>query len=147
MIEDSNMQELILFKVGALYCGINVLDVQEIKKVTSISRVYGAADFIRGVINLRGQIVTIFDVRSRFGDEELPLGGQQRGMIVPWRGEQIGLLVDQVDDIISIDATRITAVPSNMDKRYEAYFRNVYRMDEKIIAILDIDTLLDTSKE
>lgn len=147
MSESDAMRELILFKIGSLYCGIDVLDVQEIKKITSISRVYGSAECIRGVINLRGQIVTIFDVRSRFGLEEIALGGEQRGMIVPWRGEQIGLLVDRVEDIITINPDRITSVPSNMDKKYEAYFKNVYRMDEMIISILDIDTLLDTSKE
>lgn len=141
------MKELILFRIGSLYCGIDVLDVQEIKKVKSISRVYGAASYIRGVINLRGQIVTIMDVRTRFGIEELALGGEQRGMIVPWKNEQIGLLVDQVDDIISITPERLTAVPSNMDKRYAAYFNAVYRLDDKIISILDVETLLDNSKE
>lgn len=147
MNDTDTMGELILFKIGALYCGVDILHVQEIKKIASISRVYGAAPYIRGVINLRGQIVTIFDVRSRFGVDELPLGGEQRGMIVPWRGEQVGLLVDQVEDIITIDPDKLTAVPSNMDKRYAAYFSNVYRTEEMIISILDVETLLDTSKE
>lgn len=147
MRDIDTMRELILFKIGALYCGVDVLEVQEIKKISSISRVYGAAPYIRGVINLRGQIVTIFDVRSRFGVDEIPLGGEQRGMIVPWRGEQVGLLVDQVEDIITIDPDRLTLVPSNMDKRYAGFFTQVYRTDEMIISILNVETLLDTSKE
>lgn len=147
MSQDTSFSELILFNIGSLYCGINVLEVQEIKKITSISRVYGAAPFIRGVINLRGQIVTIFDVRSRFHLPEIPLGGEQRGMIIPWRGEQIGILVDQVEDIISIEPARITTVPPNMDEQYASFFKNVYRLEDKVIAILDVDTLLETSKE
>lgn len=135
-------EEIILFSVGTTICGIPLKEVQEIKKVSLITHVYGAPELIRGVINLRGQIVSVLDMRIRFGVDASPITGSEHIMILPWNGEIVGVLVDAVDDVISVEDSQLMAVPPNMNKEKRDLFEAVYQLDDKIISIVRKNEIL-----
>lgn len=137
--------EIVIFQVGETYCGITIDNVQEINKNMEITTVYSAPDYVRGVINLRGQIVTIIDMRKKFHMEPTVISKLMNNVVVNSKGEQIGLLVDNVEDIIPANPEEILPSPPHMNDAMGKYFTGVYKLEEDLVAILDMEKLL--SKE
>jgi purine-binding chemotaxis protein CheW len=141
----SSINELFLFRIHDDCFAVDIACTKEIKKVTDITPVYDALWYIRGIINLRGKIVTIFDIPALFsGSVERNHKGSQKILIVVWQGEDIGLMVDEVDDIIECRTEQIHPAPPNMDASFKSYAKTVYKTGDKIIPILDLDALLPT---
>lgn len=138
-------KEIVIFQVGDTYCGITIDNVQEINKNMEITTVYSAPDYVRGVINLRGQIVTIIDMRKKFHLEPSEISKGMNNVVVNSKGEQIGLLVDNVEDIIPANPDEILPSPPHMNDAMGKYFTGVYKLAEELVAILDMNKLL--SKE
>ncbi len=141
-ITQSSVQELTIFQVADVSCGLDTTDVQEINKHFEITKAYGAPDYLRGIINLRGEIVTVIDLRKKFGIETEELHANMRIVIVEDRGENIGLLVDRIDDIITAKPDMIEPPPSNVSGVTGEYFTGVLKTDESLIAVLDVENLL-----
>jgi purine-binding chemotaxis protein CheW len=139
------IEEIVIFQVGETYCGITIDNVQEINKNMEITTVYSAPDYVRGVINLRGQIVTIIDMRKKFNMEPTEISKRMNNVVVNSKGEQIGLLVDNVEDIIPASPDEILPSPPHMNDAMGKFFTGVYKMEENLVAILDMNKLL--SKE
>ncbi len=138
-------EEIILFSVGDTICGIPLKEVQEIKKVSVITHVYGAPKLVLGVINLRGQIVSVLDMRIRFGLEKQPISGSENIMILPWNGEIVGVLVDAVDDVVLVDKSQLMAVPSNIDSDKRTLFEAVYQLGDIIVSIVRKKEILNSN--
>ncbi len=136
-------QELTIFQVADISCGLNTSDVQEINKHLDITNAYGAPDYVRGIINLRGEIVTVIDLRKKFGIEVEKINENMRIVIVENQGENIGLLVDRIDDIITAKPTMVEPPPSNVSGVTGEYFTGILKTEDSLIAILDIQNLLD----
>ncbi|MBN2528690.1 MAG: chemotaxis protein CheW [Deltaproteobacteria bacterium] len=134
--------EIVIFQVGETYCGITIDNVQEINKNMEITTVYSAPEYVRGVINLRGQIVTIVDMRKKFHMEPSEISKRMNNVVVNSKGEQIGLLVDNVEDIIPANQDEILPSPPHMNDAMGKYFTGVYKLEEDLVAILDMDKLL-----
>lgn len=139
-------QELTIFQVADIACGLDTADVQEINKHIQITKAYGAPDYVRGIINLRGEIVTVIDLRQIFGIEIEEINENMRIVIVENQGENIGLLVDSIDDIITADPSMIEPPPSNISGVTGEYFTGILKTENALISILDIHNLLKTSK-
>lgn len=146
-IVTTTLKEVILFNISDILCGLNIHDVLEIKKVVDITTVYGAPDVVRGVINLRGQIVTVLDVRKRFNLQSLESSSDERVIIVPVGGEQVGLLVDSVDDVIQINDDDELPVPPNMNPEIARYFATVFQWGDRIVSLVALDELVHAKEE
>jgi len=104
-------REFLSFKLGAEEYGIDILRVQEIRGYEAPTRIANAADFIKGVINLRGVIVPIVDMRIRFGLDEVVYGPTTVTIVLNIGGRTVGMVVDSVSDVIELDDSQIKAAP------------------------------------
>jgi purine-binding chemotaxis protein CheW len=128
--------DIVTFRVRDMLCGLNIVDVQEIKRIHQITAVHRAPPEVRGVVNMRGRIVTIIDVRQKLGFEPAA-SGPALVIIVPHREELLGLLVDDVDDIVRAEPGAIAPAPDNLVGVERELFCGVLKLDQTLVAILD----------
>lgn len=140
--ETGTAVELAIFSVGDLVCGLRSIEVQEIIKFQEITVVHHAPDYVKGVINLRGQIVTIIDMRSKFNMDLIDAASSMRIVIVKYGEESMGLLVDAVSDIINAPVEEIDPPPSNLSGLTGAYFLGIFKKEDSLVAILNIGEIL-----
>ncbi|MCP3900505.1 MAG: chemotaxis protein CheW, partial [Desulfobacteraceae bacterium] len=135
--------ELATFFVGGALCGINILNIQEINKHFEITKVPQSSDYVIGILNLRGKIVTIIDLGKKLELSEIKPDKDSRNIIVNSNDEHIGLLVDAISDVVSSDETQIESPPSNLNGIKGKFFSGVLKTEDKLIGILDIDEVLN----
>jgi len=138
----SKYLELIAFRVGNLSCALPISEIQEIIDLPSITRVPMPQPEIEGLVNLRGSIVTIIDMRVRCGFEPLPRDRHSRIIATELQGELMGLMVEEVEDSISAPLSEIIATPGNIKGIEAEIFRAVYKKDDKLIGILGLESTL-----
>ena len=134
--------EWIVVDVGNIRCGIPITQIQEINKHIDMTPVHHAPAYVRGVINLRGQIVTVVDLRVKFGLPPLELDEDRCIVVVRWSEESIGLLADRIHDIVVAEATDILDPPANIRGVTGAFFSGIYPMAQGLVAFLRLPELL-----
>jgi purine-binding chemotaxis protein CheW len=139
----SRTGEYVVFRVADVVCGLEIDVVQEINRNLDITRVYSAPSYVLGIINLRGQIVTVISLRRKLGLPMAQMDGQTRNVVVKTAGEHIGLVVDVVEDIVNIERSEIVEPPPHMSGGMGDYFAGVYQSRQELVALLDVDALLD----
>jgi purine-binding chemotaxis protein CheW len=137
----NKVQEVVVFAVEELICAIPVLQIQEIIKSRPPTKVHNAPAFVAGVINLRGQIVTVVNLRKIFGNADYD-SVTNRIIIVPFKQELIGLLVDEVDDSITVETQNIMPPPGNIKGVQGALFESVIHTENGLIAILSVQKVV-----
>lgn len=135
--------ELTVFAIGDLLCALENLRVHEISGMRPVTPVHHAPAHVRGVVNLRGQIMTVVDLGVRFGIGPVPEDRKSRILVVPSGGEDVGLIVDGVEDVLTADARDLEATPSNIGGVSGHFFRNILKSKDDLIAIVDLDRILD----
>jgi len=138
----SSELEFATFFVGGALCGINILNIQEINKHIDITLVPQSSDYIKGILNLRGRIVTIIDLGEKLGLEPVNQTIDNRNIIVNSEDEHIGLLVDSISDVAIANQEDIEPAPSNIGGVKGKYFQGVLKTEKQLIGILDIDEVL-----
>lgn len=134
--------EFSTFYVGGALCGINILSIQEINKHFEITKVPQSADYIKGILNLRGRIVTIIDLGKKLGLDPVTEDKDNRNIIVNSEDEHIGLLVDSISDVVLAQSEAIEPAPSNIGGVKGKFFQGVLKTESQLIGILDIDEVL-----
>ena len=142
-IQHNEIIEYAVSCVGDIICGFNIANVNEINKYIKITKVHGAPECVRGVINLRGKIVTVIDLRIKLGMEPLEIDEDMRIVVVRSKGEDIGLLVDNVDDILPAKASEIESTPYHMHQMKGRFFSSVFKLENDLVAIVDIEKVLE----
>ena len=107
-----------------------------------MTKVPQAPDYMVGILNLRGQIVTIIDLGQKLGLGSNELTNESRNIIVNAPGEYIGLLVSRISDVIMADPDKIEPAPANMNGVQGSFFTGVYKTESKLIGILDVKEVL-----
>ena len=138
------LEDFVTFVVKDQLFGIPVLKVQDILTPDSIASIPLAPAEVRGSINLRGRIVTVIEVRARLGLERLVTKkGMGMGVTVEHHNELYTLLVDNVGDVISLSRELYESNPSTLDPIWREFALGVYRLDERLLVVLDVERLLD----
>lgn len=134
------------FKVAGEHFAINVMDVQEVIKPQQVTPIPLANKVIRGLINLRGQIVTCLSLRSIFEFED-DLDRDHMNIIV--RGEEghFSLVVDEVTDIIEVQENQLENPPDTLNNNLKKYINSIYKTQEGLVILLDVKKLLLKNKE
>ena len=137
--------DFVTFEIGGQLFGVPIDEVQDVFKPQKITPVPLAHPDIAGVLNLRGRIVTMIDCRQHLGmgrnaSTELMAVGVERA------GESYGLLIDRIGDVLSLEPATFEANPVNLDPRWRAVSKGVYRLDRKLLIVLNISTILDFGK-
>lgn len=141
-ITNKTLVELATFFVGDALCGMDILKIQEINKLMDMTKVPQAPSYVTGILNLRGQIVTIIDLGKKLGLGSTEATLNSRNIIVSSPGEHVGLLVTRLSDVISADTDKIERAPANMGGIQGEFFSGVYKTDDKLIGILDVNKVL-----
>jgi purine-binding chemotaxis protein CheW len=138
----SNDLEFSTFYVGGALCGINILNIQEINKHTDITKVPQSSNYIEGILNLRGRIVTIINLGKKLGLDLVSKHKDNRNIIVNSDDEHIGLLIDSISDVVLAQKDDIEPAPSNIGGVKGKFFQGVLKTEKNLIGILDIDEVL-----
>jgi len=138
--------ELSIFEVGSLTCALNIADIQEINKHLEITRVPNACRSIRGILNMRGTIITVVDMREMLGFEYSENAEDMRLIVVKFQHESIGLLVDRIVDVVQVKPEELEPPPSNLEGIAGSYFTSIYKMDNRLAALLNIKELLEVDR-
>ncbi len=141
-VETKNV-DLATFYLGRAAYGIDILKIQEINKLLDLTPVPGSAPHIRGILNLRGQIVTVIDLSLKLGLRDSHADARGRNIIVRSRGEHIGLLVERIGEVVSIHGEEIEPPPANLNGLQGELFQGVVKTKDLLIGILDMEKALD----
>lgn len=140
--EDDTMQ-ISTFYLDDTLCGIDIDLVQEINGDLSFTPVPLAEEYVLGVMNLRGQIVTVIDQSRKIGFAPVVITADSRVVIVRSQGESIGVVVDKVKEVVTIDRKVIGKPPSNIKGSQGKFFSGVVQTERhELLALLDIDEIL-----
>lgn len=137
--------QFISFAIGDDQYGVDIMAVREIKGWTQIKQIPGQPDYVRGVIDLRGAIVPIIDLRCRFGGgltETTPL---HIVIIVQIESRLIGLLADRVLDIVSLDPSQLQRVPRVAEDARSDFLSGLTNVDGALIALIDLPNLVPSN--
>lgn len=137
-------RQLCTFFLGGICFGVDVVRVQEVIRLQQMTRVPLANEAVRGLINLRGQIVTAIDMRLRL---QLPVG-EHDPMNVVIRADDgaVSLLVDDIGDVVEVDESSFELPPNTMPARARELVRGVYKLEGRLLLLLDTERALVTSK-
>jgi purine-binding chemotaxis protein CheW len=122
--------------------GVDVRQVQEIRRMTEITGVPRAPEFIRGVINLRGRILPVLDLKRKLGLGEVEPGRATRIVVVRVKERLLGLLVDGASQVLKVAVSRIEPPPEEVVERGGDYIRGVAKLDDRLIILVDLERLL-----
>jgi purine-binding chemotaxis protein CheW len=137
--------QLATFYLGELCLAVEIAQIQEIMRDVRVTRVPYAPPQVSGVINLRGEVSTIIDLRLVLSLPPAPAGASRRTLIVRSQGESIGLIVERVADIMTVDAHAIVPAPPNVGAVDGRFIRGVCPRDSEIIVVLDLEQTLQTT--
>ena len=130
------------FRLDQETYGLNVMHVQEVLRYTDIAPVPGAPSYVLGIINLRGNVVTVVSARKRFGLPEAEVTGQTKIIVIEVVGQIYGMLVDSVGEVMYFKSSDTEAAPSVGKEEVAELFMGVYNKNEKIIILLNAEKIL-----
>ncbi|MCE7630430.1 chemotaxis protein CheW, partial [Vibrio fluvialis] len=122
--------------------GINVMQVREVLRYTEIAPVPGAPDYVLGIINLRGNVVTVIDTRSRFGLMQGEITDNTRIIVIESERQVIGILVDSVAEVVYLRSSEIDTTPSVGTDESSKFIQGVSNRDGKLLILVDLNKLL-----
>lgn len=131
---------------GQLF-GIPIKRVHDVFEAERITRVPLAPAEISGVLNLRGRVVTALDMRKRLGLPPRTDAKKQMAVGIDHEGEAYGLLVDAMGEVLKLSAAAIDRVPINMQQDWAAISSGIYRLEDRLMIVLDIDRILNFGKD
>ncbi|HDP79503.1 MAG TPA: purine-binding chemotaxis protein CheW [Spirochaetes bacterium] len=132
----------VTFMIGSETYGVEVLQVQEIIGMTGITHVPNTRDFMKGVINLRGMVVPVIDMRIKFTMPEKEYDSFTVIIIVEVSGRMVGMIVDSVSDVISIPVKGIQDTPHFSSRIETDFIKGIGQVEENLVIILDINKIL-----
>ncbi|MCF2950194.1 chemotaxis protein CheW [Paraglaciecola aquimarina] len=132
----------VTYKLGEETYGINVMQVQEVLRYSEIAPVPGAPDYVLGIINLRGNVVTVIDTRSRFGLPSSDISDSTRVVIIESDDQVVGILVDSVAEVVYLRSSEIDSAPNVGTEESAKFIQGVSNRDGQLLILVDLNKLL-----
>jgi len=139
----STEQQFCTFFLDGFFFGVEVHKVQEVIRYQGMTSVPLSPSVIRGLINLRGQIVTAIDLRKRLGMNERQAGAQPMNVVVRTGEGAVSLLVDEIGDVVEVADSTFEEVPDTLKGVGRDLIRGVYKLKERLLLLLDTERALD----
>lgn len=136
-------QDFVTVKLAGQLLGIPVLAVHDVLNAQKITHIPLAPNWVAGVLNLRGRIVTAIDLRRRLGLEARAEDEASMSVVVEHHGEPYSLQIDSVGEVLSLDDAAFEKNPVTLDAVWRDVSRGIYRLENQLLAILDVSKLLD----
>ena len=138
--------QVVGFRIGNEMYGVRIAAVREIVRVPEITSVPSAPDIIEGVINLRGKIIPVMDLRKRFGHADIQPDKKNRILVVEIENKLVGLIVNAASEVLKIPPSEIEAPSSVFSEGESGYVTGVGKLKGRLIILLDISKLLHCSE-
>ncbi len=135
-------RQLVVFDLATEAYGVDINTVREIIRMQEITAVPRAPDFVEGVINIRGKITPVIDLRKRFGLEVTEQTQSSRIVVVDIRGQDIGMVVDAVTEVLRIPADSVEPCSSVVTTDQSDYLMGIAKLDPRLIILLDLEKVL-----
>lgn len=139
--------QVVSFKLGAEEFGVSILDVQEVILLTEVTKIPQVPEYVCGLINLRGSVIPIIDLRLRFGMKAGPNTEQTRIIVVNADKMTVGLIVDAVEKVLRIDRSQMEPPPSGVFTVENSCVSGVVKLEQSILSLLDVEKLLSSLNE
>lgn len=139
---DDPTLQWVTFKLAGETYGINVMQVQEVLRYTEIAPVPGASEYVLGIVNLRGNVVTVIDTRERFALPSTDITDNTRIVIVEADGHVVGILVDSVAEVVYLKQSEVETTPSVGNDESSKFIQGVCHKNDELLILIDLDKLL-----
>jgi purine-binding chemotaxis protein CheW len=146
-VSEAASQQLATFMVDRFYFGVPVLQVQEVLRYQDMTRVPRAPVVVRGLINLRGQIVTAIDMRKRLGLPELAGDRKPMNVVVRTADGVVSLLVDEIGDVVEVEHSQHDAAPHTVGPSVRELITGVYKLPGRLLLVMDVARATATERE
>jgi purine-binding chemotaxis protein CheW len=140
--QDVELMQLVTFSIGDEEFGVDILKVQEIIRTMEITRVPRAPAFVEGVINLRGKVIPIIDLRKRFGLQTRGHDKNTRIIVIEISNMIVGFVVDSVSEVLRIPASTVEPPPPMVAGLESEYISGVGKLEDRLLILLDLNRLL-----
>ncbi|VAV85395.1 Positive regulator of CheA protein activity (CheW) [hydrothermal vent metagenome] len=141
-IESGEVLQLVTFSLGNEEFSVDILKVQEIIRLMELTRVPKAPEFIEGVINLRGKVIPVMDLRKRFSMPEAEDSSAARIIVVELHNATVGFRVDGVSEVLRLPADTVEPPPTIVCGVETEYIKGVGKLDDRLIILLDVEKVL-----
>jgi purine-binding chemotaxis protein CheW len=139
--EDKILQ-YVTFRLEEETYGINVMQIQEVLRYTEIAPVPGAPDYVLGIINLRGNVVTVIDTRKRFGLMQADVSDHTRIVVLELEGQVVGVLVDSVAEVVYLRQSEIETAPNVGNEESARFIQGVCNKSGELIILVEFEKML-----
>ena len=145
--EDTQRGRFLTFTIEDNIYGLPIRFVTEIIGVQQATKVPETPDYVKGIINLRGRIIPLIDVRLKFGKEEIPYTERTCIIVIDVNSVSVGLIVDKVDDVLTLEDSQIAQPPSGGTLGFEnRYIEGIGKVEDMVLILLDAEKLLRTEE-
>lgn len=141
-LSDDPILQWVTFKLAGEVYGVNVMQVQEVLRYTEIAPVPGAPAYVIGIINLRGNVVTVIDTRHRFGLNSGEINDNTRIVIIEADKHVIGILVDSVAEVVYLRLSEIETAPNVGNDESAKFIQGVCHKNNQLLILIELDKLL-----
>jgi len=141
----SEVLQLVSFRLGNEEYAVDILKVQEINRMVEITTIPNAPFYVEGVINLRGKVIPVVNLRKRFGLESKETDSQSRIMVVNI-GTTIGLIVDSVSEVMRLPLETVEPHPQVADNGSSEYVLGIGKLQDRLLILIDIDRIIKNGK-
>lgn len=141
-ILEENIHQLVSFKLGEEEYGVKIAKVHEIITMIPITKLPRSGEYVDGVINLRGNIITVINLHRRFGIPEKESDGLTRIMVVEIKGRTVGLIVDSVTEVMRVADDLLQDPPESASQVNEKFISKVAKMNNRLIILLSLDEII-----
>lgn len=139
---DDSIVQWVTFYLEHEKYGIKVMQVQEVLRMTEIAPVPGAPHYVLGIINLRGNVVTVIDTRRRFGLSDVENDDETRIVIIEANNNVVGILVDSVAEVVDLKTSEIETAPNVGNDESSKYIQGVSSRENELLILVDVNKLL-----
>ncbi len=145
--KESGEIQLVVFRLGAEEYGVPITQVQEINRLSAPTKIPKAPAFVEGVINLRGKVLPVIDLKKRFGLEETTYTDEARIVVVEIASQTVGVIVDAVTEVLRLPLSSVEPPPAMIARITADYLRGVGKLDERLLILLDLNKVLTETEQ
>ena len=138
-----DLLQLVIFQLGGEEFGVEIMQVQEIIRMPEITRIPQSPEYVEGVINLRGKIIVVINLDTRFGLNSKELDDDSRIIIVEVGDNVVGMVVDSVSEVLRLASSNVEPAPEIISTKIQAdYLKGVGKLDDRLLILLDLERVL-----
>ena len=146
LVSKDDLLQLVTFTLGKEEYAVDILKVQEINRMSEIAKVPNAPPYVEGVINLRGKVIPVINLRQRFGLQDKENDEKSRIIIMDIQGITLGVVVDSVSEVLRIPSSTVEDTPHMASNISTEFIRGIAKLEDRLIILIDMDRLIEKAE-